>query len=167
MIIKGLILLNIIFLLLSLCFLLTGGLFQCSTSYTGKLYGNISCVSSFAVMMFVLLLSISTKKNGKFFSADFLMFIPIIITILSILLTTYNTKKHKTDIISNKANSNYYLYNGFYVLSLGFIIMFQILNLVMNHFYNLSSLNVLKYVTLFLSIINGLFSYLSHYYINL
>ena len=129
---KGLILLNIIILLLSLCFLLMGGLFQCSTSYTGKFYGSLASAASMVFMIFVYLLSIPAKNNGKFPLSEFYIFLPVIITILSILLTTYNIKKHKKDIMSNKANTNYYLYNGLYVLTLGFIIIFQIFNLIMN-----------------------------------
>ena len=90
---KGLILLNIVILLLSLCFLLMGGLFQCSTSYTGKFYGNIASATSMIFMIFVYLLSIPAKNNGKFPLSEFYIFLPVIITILSILLTTYNIKK--------------------------------------------------------------------------
>jgi len=164
---KGLILLNIIILLLSLCFLLMGGLFQCSTSYTGKFYGNLASAVSIIFMIFVYLLSIPANNNGKFPLSEFYIFLPVIITILSILLTTYNIKKHKKDIMSNKSNTNYYLYNGLYVLTLGFIIIFQIFNLIMNHFYNFYKSNMLKYILLFFTIINALFSYLSHHYINL
>lgn len=164
---KGLILLNVVFLLLSLCFLLIGGLFQCSTSYTGKFYGNLTCVASMIFMIFVYLLGISTKNNGRFPLSEFIIFLPVIVTVLSILLTTYNTKKHKNDIISNKSNINYYLYNGLYVLSLGCIIIIQIFNLIMYHFYNLYKSKVLNYITLFITIMNALFSYLSHYYVNL
>lgn len=164
---KGLILLNIIILLLSLCFLLMGGLFQCSTSYTGKFYGSIATIISMIFMLFVYLLSIPVKNNGKFPLSEFYTFLPIIITILSILLMTYNIHKHKKDIISNKSNTNYYLYNGLYVLSLGCIIIFHIFNLIMSHFYNFYNSNILKYILYFFTIINALFSYLSHYYINL
>jgi hypothetical protein len=164
---KGLILLNIIILLLSLCFLLMGGLFQCSTSYTGKFYGSLASAVSMIFMIFVYLLSIPAKNNGKFPLSEFYIFLPVIITILSILLTTYNVKKHKKDIMSNKSNTNYYLYNGLYVLTLGFIIIFQIFNLIMNHFYNFYKSNMFKYILFFFTIINALFSYLSHHYINL
>jgi hypothetical protein len=164
---KGLILLNIIILLLSLCFLLMGGLFQCSTSYSGKFYGSIASAGSMVFMIFVYLLSIPAKNNGKFPLSEFAIFLPVIITILSILLTTYNIKKYKKDIMNNKSNTNYYLFNGLYVLSLGFIIIFQIFNLIMNHFYNFYKSNMLKYVIIFFTIVNALFSYLSHHYINL
>jgi len=166
---KILILLNIIILFLSLCFLLMGGLFNCSTSFIGKFYGNISCVGSMIVMIFIYLISIPAKHNGKFMLSEFLIIIPIIITIVSILITCYDTKKFKKDILKNNANSNYYLYNGLYVLSLGLIIVIQIINLVMNHFYNLSNSslnNIFKYIIIFSSLVNIFFSYLSHYYIN-
>lgn len=164
---KGLILLNIIILLLSLCFLLMGGLFQCSTSYTGKFYGNIASAASMIFMIFIYLLSIPSKNNGKFPLSEFVIFLPAIITILSILLSTHNTKKHKKDIMSNKSNTKYYLYNGLYVLSLGFIIIFQIFNLIMHHFYDFYKSYMLKYILFFFTIINALFSYLSHHFINL
>jgi hypothetical protein len=162
---KCLILLNIIILLLSFCFLLIGGLFQCSNSYTGKLYGSLASAASMIFMIFIYLLRISAKNNGKFPLSEFHIFIPAIITILSILLTIYNIKKHKKDIMSNKSNTNYYFYNGLYVLSLGFIIIFQIFNLIMNHFYDFYKSNMFKYILLFFSITNALFSYLSHHYI--
>tara|TARA_B110000305_G_C19348470_1_gene592946 strand:- start:309 stop:755 length:447 start_codon:yes stop_codon:yes gene_type:complete len=146
-----------------------GGLFKCSTSFIGKFYGNISCVGSMIVMIFIYLISIPKKNNGKFILSEFLIIIPIIITIISILITIYDTKKYKKDILKNNANANYYLYNGLYVLSLGVIISLQIFNLVISHYYNFSNYslnNILKYGSIFMSIINGLFSYLSHYYIN-
>ena len=118
-------------------------------------------------MIFVYFLSVSAVAIGNFPLSDFYIFLPVIITILSILLTTYNIKKYKNDIMSNKSNTNYYLYNGLYVLTLGFIIIFQIFNLIMNHFYNFYKSNMLKYIIFFFTIINALFSYLSHHYINL
>lgn len=167
---KILIMLNIILLILSLCFLLMGGLFYCSTSYTGKLYGNMSCAGSFVFMIFIYLISVPAKNNGKFPLSELSVMLPVLITILSVLLTTYNTRKYRKDIVSKKANTNYYLYNGMYVLSLGFIIIFQIFNLIMNHYYNFTNKTLqtyMKYIILFATLLNGLFSYLSHYYINL
>jgi hypothetical protein len=147
-----------------------GGLFYCSTSYTGQFYGNISCIGSMILLIFVFIISIPAKNNGNFPLADFIIMFPVIITILSIALTCYNIKKYREDIVSKKANTNYYLFNGMYVLSLGFIIIFQIFNLVMNHFYNFANTslnNFIKYFIIFLSAANGGFSYMSHTYINL
>lgn len=162
-----LIVLNVVILLLSLCFLLSGGLFKCSTSYTGIFYGNITSAISMVFMIYVYLLSISSKNYNKFPLSEFAILLPIIIIVLSILLTSYNTNKYKKDIISNKANTNYYLYNGLYVLTLGFIIIILVFNLIMNHFYNFKQFEILKYIILFFSIVNVSFSYLSHHYINL
>lgn len=167
MLISGLVLLNIITLLLSLCFLLIGDLFQCSSSYYAKFYGNISSAATMIFLVFVYLLSIPAKNNGKFPLSEFVIFLPIVITILSILLTTHNTKKYKKEIMSNKSNTNYYLYNSLYVLSLGFIIILQIFSLITNHLYNFYKSIMLNYILLFFSIVNIIFSYLSHYYISL
>lgn len=169
MFLRGLILLNIAILLLSLCFLLVGGIFYCSTSYTGKLYGNISCAVALIFLIFIYILSITSRNDGMFPLKEILIFIPVIITILSVLLTSYNTKKHRKNILSNKANSNYYLYNGIYILTLSFTIIFQIINLIINYFYSFTNQklkSVIYYAILFSSILNGTFSYLSHYYLN-
>jgi hypothetical protein len=167
---KGLILLNIIIMLLSLCFLLMGGLFYCSTSYVAQLYGNISCAGSMILLVLVIIFNIPVKNNGRFPLIEFVNIIPIIVTILAILLASYNIKKYSDDIISNKANTNYYLFNGMYVLSLGFIIVSQILNLILNFFYNYTNINfnkLLKWFIIILTSVNGLFAYYSHKYINL
>lgn len=170
MIKKLLVILNVIILMMSLCFLLLGGMFQCSSSYIGKYYGSISCAISMIIMVFVYLLNISAKNNGKFPLSKFSILFPVMISILSILVNIYNTKKHKNNILLNKANTNYYYYNGLFVLSLGGIVMIQIFNLLMNFFYDTSNSllkNILKYSIFIISIINGIFSYFSHYYINL
>ena len=166
---KGLILLNIIVLLLSLSFLLMGGLFYCSVSYTGQFYGNVSCAGSMIFLFFIYIMNITSKNNGGFPLNEIYVFIPVIITILSILLTSRNIKKHRADIINKKVNTNFYLFNGMYGLTLGFLIIFIIMNLVMNYFYNLSNNNInkwLKRLILMFSIGNGTLSYASHHYIN-
>lgn len=167
---KILIMLNIIILILSLSFLIMGGIFYCSTSYAGKLYGNISCAGAFIFMIIIYIIIIPSKNNGRFPLSELSIMIPVIITILSVLLTSYNTKKYRKDIISNKANQNYYLYNSMYVVSLGVIIILQIFNLIMNYYYNLTNpgiQNIGKYILLFTTAINAVFSYLCHHYLNL
>lgn len=170
MIIKLLISLDIILLLFSISFLLLGGLFYCSTSYFALFYGNISCIVSLIFMIFIYLLSFAAKNNNKIPLTLFMSLFPVFITILSILLTSYNTKKHRKDIITQKVNTNYYYFNGFYTLSLCFVIILFIYNLIFNHFYN--NLNILSnkysnYLIIIVSFINAIFSYFSHYYINL
>ena len=166
---KGLILLNIVLFILSLTLFLTGGMFGCSASYIGQFYGNISSAGSFILLIFLHVILIHKKHNDKLPLSAIPIFVSPILSILSILLTSYNTKKYRTDIINKKANSKYYIYNAFYGISLVLIILLQITYLIVNHFYENMSNNFIasttKNMLLIMSIINCIMSYMSHRYL--
>lgn len=165
-----LIVLNVVMLLFSILFLLLGGVFSCNTSYVGQFYGNLATAASIFLSLCIYIIDIPSKNNGKFPITSLLFCLPFLLILGSILVMTQNIKKFRVDILKRKANVNYYIYSGIYVMTVAVIVLLQIFRILLNSLFRIDNAKIsriLNYALLVFILINCFMCFKSNFYLKI
>lgn len=168
--IKLIISLNAIFWFLTLAFILSGVMFKNETSHTGHLFGNTFFTTSLLLGLFVYILSITENNKIPVSKLGNISSLLISTTVATVSggIVLYNNSKHKGDIIRNKTNINYSVVNGFYNMSLVFLLGCHLLCLFHLYSYGINSINKkLQLFTMCVTLFNFIMAIQSYRYLEM